>query len=338
MILLTSPSDLIQIITGSTQTIQVHASYVDLSGSTVTPGRTNTSIASATTTTVVGSPAASTQRTVKFLSIQNTGTAETVTVQHTDGTTPIQLQKLSLGAGFTLVYNEGSGWQLYDASGNLQQSVGPGRFLKTTVITSPATTTFTTSTSTNTIRVRMQAGGGQGGGAPAVAGECGSGGGSGSYAEWTVAAAPSTTYTIAVGAGGSTGGTGAGGQTGGNTTFTVGATTVTCNGGVGGAAGTSISVPVLGGAGGAVSTNGTLNVAGVAGEPNITIGTAADNRSGAGGNSELGSGGAPLLEASGATGNAGTGYGAGGGGASTTGTARAGGAGSGGCIIVDEYS
>jgi hypothetical protein len=56
MILLTTSSDLIQIITGGTQQIKVHASYVDVNGSTVTPGRTNTAIASAATTTVVGGP------------------------------------------------------------------------------------------------------------------------------------------------------------------------------------------------------------------------------------------------------------------------------------------
>jgi hypothetical protein len=338
VILLTSTTDLLEVVTSGAQTVHVQASYVDLSGSTVTPGRLNTIISSATTTTVVGSPAASTQRTVKFLSIQNTsGTSETVTVEHTDGTNVIQLQKLTLLAGYTLVYNEGSGWTLYDGSANIQMSQGSGRFLKRTVILN-GTTTFTTSPNTNSIIARMVAGGGQGGGAPAVAGECGSGGGAGSYAEWQVAVSPSTGYTVAVGAGGSTSGTGAAGQTGGVTTFAVGATTVTCNGGVGGNPGTSIALGVLGGAGGAVSTNGTLNAPGAAGEPNICTGTAADNRSGGGANSQFGNGGAPLFEASGTTGNAAGGFGAGGGGASTTGTAEKGGTGSNGVIIVDEYS
>lgn len=166
MILLTSTSDLIQVVSGSTSALDVQASYVDLSGATVTPGRTNTAIASAATTTVVGSPASSTQRTVKFLSIQNKGAAETVTVKHTDGTTAVQLQSLSLGSGYTLVYNEGSGWTLFDASGNIQTAIGPGRFLKRTVILN-GTTTFTTTAATNSIIARMLAGGGQGGGGAA---------------------------------------------------------------------------------------------------------------------------------------------------------------------------
>lgn len=40
MLLLTSTSDIIRLITGTaTSTIEVHASYVDVSGATVTPRR-----------------------------------------------------------------------------------------------------------------------------------------------------------------------------------------------------------------------------------------------------------------------------------------------------------
>lgn len=95
---------------------------------------------------------------------------------------------------------------------------------------------------------------------------------------------------------------------------------------------------MLGGTGGAISTNGTLNCAGQPGEPNICIGTAADNRSGFGAPSQFGAGGASLLNASATTGNSAVAFGAGGGGASTTGTATKGGNGGNGVIVVDEYS
>ena len=40
MLLLTSTSDILRLITGSAaSTIEVHASFVDLNGTTVTPGR-----------------------------------------------------------------------------------------------------------------------------------------------------------------------------------------------------------------------------------------------------------------------------------------------------------
>ena len=52
MLLLTSTSDLVGVYTWAAGDIEVHASWVDLSGTTVTPGRTNTaSITTATTTT-----------------------------------------------------------------------------------------------------------------------------------------------------------------------------------------------------------------------------------------------------------------------------------------------
>lgn len=62
MINLASTSDKLQVVTDvAGSDIRVHASWVDLNGTTVTPGRTNTpGITTATTTDVVASPAAST--------------------------------------------------------------------------------------------------------------------------------------------------------------------------------------------------------------------------------------------------------------------------------------
>jgi hypothetical protein len=338
--ILASTSALISVTTGSAvSTISIQASWVDLNGSTITPGDLNTQMATATTTTVIASPAASTQRRVKFLSIYNSSASSCkITVNHNDGTTLIPVFEITLQSGYTIQYNnEGNGFVVYDASGNIQQAVTTtGRFLKRTYILS-GTTSFTTQAATTQIIARMIAAGGQGGGGAATTGECGSGGGSGSYAEWNVAVSGNTAYTCAVGAGGSTGGTGAAGQTGGNTTLTIGGTTVTCNGGTGGAVGTSISVPVLGGAGGAISTNGSLNAKGKSGDPSVCTGTAADNAAGAGADSPLGSGGGALLNA-GSTGNTGGGYGAGGGGGGANAGASAGGAGAPGLIAVDEYS
>ncbi len=93
MLLLTSVSDIVRVVTSvATTTIEVHASYVDLSGTTVTPARTNTRITTATTTTIVASPAASTQRNVKALYITNnsTGTTCDVAVEHFDGTNSVE--------------------------------------------------------------------------------------------------------------------------------------------------------------------------------------------------------------------------------------------------------
>lgn len=112
MLLLTSTSDLLQVVTGAAVAVDVHASWVDYASGTVTPDRTNTAITTATTTTVVGSPGASTQRNAKSLHLRNKDASASVdvTVRHTDGTTVIELIKISLAAGDSLEYVEGVGF------------------------------------------------------------------------------------------------------------------------------------------------------------------------------------------------------------------------------------
>jgi hypothetical protein len=112
MLLLASTSDLLQLVTGSAVTVDVHASYVDLSGSTVTPGRKNTAITTAATTSIVLSPAAATTRNVQFITIRNKHAtlSNVVTVRHTDGTTIVELFKDTLGPGAELIFSEETGF------------------------------------------------------------------------------------------------------------------------------------------------------------------------------------------------------------------------------------
>ena len=122
MILLTSPSDQIDLQSGGTVSIKVHVSYVDVAGSpaAASVGRKNTAINSATTTPIVTSPPVGTSRNVKFVSVQNTDPAvsEAIEILHTDGTTIVPLQTLTLPAGWTLTYNDLNGWSLFNASGS----------------------------------------------------------------------------------------------------------------------------------------------------------------------------------------------------------------------------
>jgi hypothetical protein len=118
VILLTSTSDLVRVVTSSTSAVDVHATFVDLSGSTVTPGRTNTAITTATTTTVVGSPGASTSRTVKTLTLRNKGASpNTCTVLHTDGTTAVEIVRATLQANEAMHYHEAAGFWIADSEG-----------------------------------------------------------------------------------------------------------------------------------------------------------------------------------------------------------------------------
>jgi len=120
MLILASASDLIQLQVASAGQIDVHASWMDNVSGAVGPGRTNTpEITTSGTTTIVAAPAAGNQRNIKTLHIRNRGAAANqVTVFHTDGTTPVQLQSVSLLSGYTLQYIDEIGF-LPPLAGNI---------------------------------------------------------------------------------------------------------------------------------------------------------------------------------------------------------------------------
>jgi len=120
MLILASTSDIIRVTTGSASDIECHASWVDNASGTITPGRTNTaSITSATTTTIVAAPGASTQRNVKHLNITNNhaSTSCVVSVEHFDGTNAVELIEVTLLAGENLVFTETGDWMHHDTQG-----------------------------------------------------------------------------------------------------------------------------------------------------------------------------------------------------------------------------
>jgi hypothetical protein len=131
MLLLTSTSDVIRLVTGTaTTTIEVHASYVDVNGTTITPGRTNTLITTAATTTIVGSPAASTQRNVKAIYCTNdsASTSCVVGVEHFDGTNAVELISFILLPGENLGYREDGSFVHRDAQGAEYPPAGLGAY------------------------------------------------------------------------------------------------------------------------------------------------------------------------------------------------------------------
>lgn len=119
MILLTSTSDKLRLTTGQARNVDVHASWLDNAAGTVTPGRTNSAITTATTTDIVAAPASSVQRNVKYLNIRNRDASNTIdlTVIHTDGTNAMELFKVTLNAQEELIFVEGLGWGVYGADG-----------------------------------------------------------------------------------------------------------------------------------------------------------------------------------------------------------------------------
>lgn len=131
MLNLASTSDVIRLVTGSAAQIECHTSWVDLNGTTVTPGRTNTPhITTATTTTVVASPAASTVRNVKHINITNDHASQSsmVTLEHYDGTTVIELISFVLLPGENMIFNEEGRWAHRDAQGAEYPAAGMGAY------------------------------------------------------------------------------------------------------------------------------------------------------------------------------------------------------------------
>lgn len=118
MLLLTGTSDKIRVTTDAACALDVHASWMEYDGTTVTPGRTNTAITTATTTDLVGSPASAKQRNVRTLNLRNKHATSSVrvTVLHTDGSTIVELHSVILFAGDALEYLEGVGFFTLSAS------------------------------------------------------------------------------------------------------------------------------------------------------------------------------------------------------------------------------
>lgn len=118
---LNSTSDLLTVITAAAGDIQVHASWADKVAATEpVAGRTNTaSITTATTTTIVGSPAANTTRKVKYLNLHNNHAtvAQVVRLAHTDGTNTDELIQATLLPNESLIYSENVGWIHYNRNG-----------------------------------------------------------------------------------------------------------------------------------------------------------------------------------------------------------------------------
>ena len=119
MLLLTSTSDVVNLITGAAvSSLTAHVSWVDNNAGTITPGRANYSISTATTTAIVPSPGSGVQRNVKTIQItNNSATTLLVEVQHTDGTTAAELMGVTLKGGENLILDDTGVWHHHDTNG-----------------------------------------------------------------------------------------------------------------------------------------------------------------------------------------------------------------------------
>lgn len=125
--ILAATNHLLRIITSAASDIRVHASWVDNDLGDFTPDSDNTVITTATTTTIVASPASGIQSSVRNITIKNhhASNACDVTVEHYDGTDAAPSSKWALLPSEKVVYGENGIWVYYDALGKPFMSVGP---------------------------------------------------------------------------------------------------------------------------------------------------------------------------------------------------------------------
>lgn len=108
MLNLALTTDKLQLITSAAGAVDVHASFVDLAGTAVTPGRQNTAITTASTTDILAAPAASTFRNLKLLTVRNKAAVSiNVTLLFNQNATLFELHLATLSPGDILCYVEG---------------------------------------------------------------------------------------------------------------------------------------------------------------------------------------------------------------------------------------
>ena len=121
MILLTNTTHILELLTTAAVSLDYYVSYADNTSSAFTPGVSSGNINTATTTTILSAPAASTQRQVKFLTLRNRSSTSSqgVTLKYdVSGTEQYITADITLAAGEVLEYNDGTGFIIRARNGN----------------------------------------------------------------------------------------------------------------------------------------------------------------------------------------------------------------------------
>lgn len=159
MIILDTTTKSLQIkLGGSVTTSQLFwvSSYVDITSTTFVPISSDGVSNNATAVTIIPSPAASTQRQLKQLTVYNDDTATaTVIINYNDNATIRTLFDVALNAGYHLVINADGNLAVYDNDGVLQTAGGggsgtPNLTSSTGIVAQTASTSYSARTITGT--------------------------------------------------------------------------------------------------------------------------------------------------------------------------------------------
>lgn len=144
MLILSTTTDIVQVVSSSTADLEVSADFIDFDGTNGVPGRQHTKITTATTTTVVAAPAAGFYRNIKTLTVRNkhASTSNTATVRKDLNGTNYEYVSWALAAGESLQFGD-EGWQCFDSLGNLKTAYSDPRLL-TQILSSTVTNATTT--------------------------------------------------------------------------------------------------------------------------------------------------------------------------------------------------
>lgn len=159
MILLKATTETLQMITTTVADIDYSISYVDITTTSFSPSTSEGKVVTATTTTVLAAPAASTQRQVKLISITNrhASTSNSIRIVKNISATQYYLTPaVTLLAGETMQYMDGQSWVSYTATGSQKIDGTLAQGSDTSVQyntngTMDASSTFTYNNSTSTL-------------------------------------------------------------------------------------------------------------------------------------------------------------------------------------------
>lgn len=118
-IVLEASTDALELVTSSAASIDYNCSWTDNTTTLFTPGKSAGNVASATTTTVVSAPAASTQRNILNCTFKNasTTTANTLTLQRDVSATNRTMYTGTVAAGETLILSQEGEFALFSPAG-----------------------------------------------------------------------------------------------------------------------------------------------------------------------------------------------------------------------------
>lgn len=130
MIILSEITDTIHLFLGATvatNQLNIMTSWRDRTSSTFVAGRTVINSNNTTQVTIAGSPAASTQRIIDFISVYNKDTANATVNIHFDANgVEYTLISTTLAPGERIEYQEGQGFKVFASTGSVKQSINQG--------------------------------------------------------------------------------------------------------------------------------------------------------------------------------------------------------------------